>query len=288
MRHFVVCLMLACAPGCGVASMSPESYQGYTSRQPNAPAQDAPAGGGAGVSESAVPKLERRIIYNGNLQLAVEDFTPIPARIDQLIATYGIIVADSSITGSPGQPRNGTWKLRVPVERFHSLVDDLRSLGELVSEGKSSQDVSERYYDLQARIKNKKLQEQRLLKMMEENATRLTELLQLEEHVTRVRGEIEQMEGQLRVLADLTDLATLTLTINEVKGYRPPEAPTFGRRIGRSWEDSLQGLTTLGQGITIAAVYAAPWLPLFLLPLLAFYVLMRRLLRGPREPMPRP
>ncbi|MBI1901519.1 MAG: DUF4349 domain-containing protein [Planctomycetia bacterium] len=273
-------LWLAMVGGCGVAMVPPSASApvdfSSVKRSELAQAADAPAAGGADAAQA----LKRKIVYNAKVDLVVEDFSDVPQRIDKLVTQFNAIVADSNVRGASGSPRRGMWKLRVPTASFDAFLAEVRKLGELTSEGRNSEDVSERYYDLTARIRNKKLQEERLLKMMEENAGKLDQLLSIEEHVTRVRGEIEQMEGQLRVLSDLADLATVTLQIDEVKGYVPPQAPTFTARVGRSWNNSLGDLSWIGQGLSVGVVYLAPWLAIAAIPFYLVYRVLKRALRN--------
>jgi hypothetical protein len=277
--HFSA-MCLAIVGGCGMTGPATTSatvdFSGVK-RSELVRADRAPEAGGAADAAQA---LKRRIVYNATVDLVVEDFSDVPVKIDNLVGKFNAIVADSNVRGSSGSPRRGMWKLRVPTASFDALLAEARKLGELVSEGRNSQDVSERYYDLEARIRNKKLQEQRLLAMMEASADKLEQLLKIEEHLARVRGEIEQMEGQLRVLSDLTELATVTLQIDEVKGYVPPQAPTFTARIGRSFSNSIGDLTWIGQGISVGAVYLAPWLAVMAIPAYVAYRLLRRALRS--------
>ena len=75
-----------------------------------------------------------------------------------------------------------------------------------------------------ARIKNKQVEEQRLQDLLKKATGKLSEILQVEKELSRVRGEIEQLQGRIRVLANLSSLTTITLTMREIKDYVPPRA----------------------------------------------------------------
>ncbi len=119
------------------------------------------------------------------------------------------------------------WRFRVPVDHFDSFVESIVALGELERNNRTSQDVTEQYYDIEARIKNKRLEEQTLAKILQERSGKLEDVLKIEIELSRVRGEIEQLEGKIRVLENLSSLATLTLNVRERDKYAPPAA---GRR----------------------------------------------------------
>ena len=67
--------------------------------------------------------------------------------------------------------------------------------------------------------------------------------------LSRVRSEIERMQGRLRALSNLTSLATVTVTASEIKGYVPPQAPTLATRISRTFAASLETLQQVGEGL---------------------------------------
>ncbi|RUL85711.1 DUF4349 domain-containing protein [Tautonia sociabilis] len=226
--------------------------------------------------------LARKIIYDAQIELLVEDLDPTADRIAALVEEHSGYIAEQDLSGSPGSRRGGRWTLRVPVERFEDLVRDLLALGELQRNQRTSQDVTEQYYDIEARIRNKRVEEQTLLKILDERSGKLEDVLKVEVELSRVRGEIEQLEGRLRVLANLSSLATITLSVRERDDYEPtpPIAPDFGTRIARAWASSLGQLQDLGENLVLFAVALTPWIPLILIGLVAAFVLLRWFLRS--------
>jgi len=223
--------------------------------------------------------IARKIIYQATLDLVVEKFAEVPGKVQELRDKFDAYIADSVVTGDTGSPRSGYWKFRVPVQRFDDFLAAAKSLGELRSERRDSQDVTEKYYDLDARLRNRKKQETRLLELLANQTDDLDEVLKLEEVIARVREHIEQLEGQLRLLQNLTGLATVTLKVEEIKNYVPEAAPTFAVRIKRSWEASLTGVQNAGASLTIVAVYVGPWLVVLGIPILLVYLCLRRFVR---------
>jgi hypothetical protein len=206
------------------------------------------------------PRLQRKIIYTATLDLIVESFAEVPVGIDRLVRQFDAFVANSTIDTASGRPRSGTWTVRVPVARYDEFLAAAGSLGELQRRTESSREVTAEYYDLDTRIRNKLREEERLREHLASNTGTLEEVLAVEKELSRVRTEVEQLQGQLRVLQDLTALSTVTLSLREIQGYVPVESPTFATRLGRAWTQSLEGLLTAGQLTVIAAVALAPWL----------------------------
>jgi hypothetical protein len=181
-------------------------------------------------------------------------------------------------------PRRGEWTIRVPVERYNDLAAAVRQLGEIRSVQSDSRDMTEEYYDTEARIRNKKQEEDRMLKLLDNATGNLKEVLEIEHELSRVREEVERMEGRLRVLSDLTSLSTVKLRVEEVKGYVPEQAPTYATRVRRAFDGSVDTLVSAAQNLSVGIVALAPWAVVLLVlgsPLLVVRRLIRR--RGPGE-----
>ena len=225
--------------------------------------------------------LSRKIIYDGEVALIVKDVDPIAKQVVTFIQDARGYIAEQSTTGSPGSQRSMRWKLHVPVDQFESLVQKVVALGELEQNKRTSQDVTEQFYDIEAHIKNKKAEEKSLTKILDERTGKLEDVLRIETELSRVRGEIEQLEGKIRVLENLSSLATLTLSVREREKFEPPPpaAADFPTQVARTWENSLRGLIDLGKAFILWAVDWVLWIPLLIVGGLLAWVILRRLFR---------
>lgn len=243
---------------------------------------DAPA------KDADTPRLERKVIYNATLDIVVENITDVSARVEELARKHDGFVAKSAIQTASGHPRSGSWTIRVPVARYDEFLNAAGTLGELEQRTEDSREVTAEYYDLETRIRNKQLEEERLLKHLADSTGKLEDILAVEKELARVRTEAEQMQGQLRVLQDLTALSTVTLNAREILGYVPEERATFGTRIRRAWTQSLNGLAAAVKLAVIATVIVTPWLIVIGVPLAGLTLLGRRSLRRKRDTHTRP
>jgi hypothetical protein len=226
---------------------------------------------------------KRKIVYRADVDLVVELFDPLPEQIEAAVKQHGGFVSASNITGSPGSPRSGRWTIRVPVDRFVELLAAVRQLGEVRSINSTSDDVTAEYYDIEARIRNKQQEEERLLKLLADATGKLTEILAVERELSRVRGEIEQAQGRLRMLKDVTELTTVTVSVAEIKNYVPDQAPTYVTRVRRALGTSTTAFVSTVQALSLVAVALVPWLPVPLV-LVLIVVMVRRLRRRRRGP----
>ncbi len=224
--------------------------------------------------------ISRKVIYDAVLNLAVEGVDQAANRVGELVEEAGGYIAEQNMVGSPGSHRSLNWKLRIPIDKFESFVTSVTGLGELEQFNRKSQDVTAEFYDVEARIKNKKVEEQTLLKILEERSGKLEEVLKVEMELSRVRGEIEQFQGRIRVLENLSSLATLTLNVHERVKYEPvaPVVADFPTQIARTWQSSVQSMVDLGKAVTLFVVSQAIWTPFWIAGALLVWIFGRRLI----------
>ncbi len=222
-------------------------------------------------------KVERKIVYRSTVQLRVENFDGLPDQVLALAKKHGGFVKDSSLDTVSRQARSGEWTLRVPVDAYEAFLEEARGLGDLQNLSTTSEEVTAEFYDVEARIRNKQKEEARLLVHLDDSTGKLEDILAVERELTRVREELERLQGRMRVLRELTSLTTVTLVVREIRDYVPPESPTFGTRIARSFGDSVLGLREFGENLVIGAVGLVPWLPVLALGVGFLWFLKRRI-----------
>jgi Domain of unknown function (DUF4349) len=283
-RVLLVGLVLAAAIGC----------ENKRAARPDAAAQSGPAAagdaprlegkkevGGRGEKELAEP--ERKIIYTARIELRVADLEAARGQLDALLAEVKGYVAKSDEGGRAGGVRTGTWRVRVPVAKFHDFLARVQGFGELVNKSSDAQDVTEEFVDTEARLRNLKAEEAVLNKLLQEKAQSTADLLAFRQQITQVREQIERYQARLDTLSRLTAMTTVEIVMREDKSFVPESAPSFGTTIGRTFSDSLSTLESFGKWLVLTVVALAPWLPLILLGLW----LARRGVRGALRNRPR-
>jgi len=239
-------------------------------------AQDQPGGGG-GIQKPAEQR-PRKIIYTAQVELLVEDLAEGEKELKRLIQEQNAYVAKSEMRGSPGSPRSGSWTIRVPVEHFGLFVEAIAQLGELRLSRTDSDDITDRYYDLKAHLKNNEVEEEGLQKLYLEksSAGKLEDHLAVRRELRNIRGDIEQQKGQLQRWDKETEYATITVNLHDRKEYVPTTAPSFGTSISRTFSGSWDSLLTFAKGIVLVVVAVTPWLPVLGVVAIAAWVGIRR------------
>ncbi len=200
---------------------------------------------------------ERMIVRNGDISLVVEDVVESRDEIARMAIGFGGYVVSSHISGEE-QDRRGVISVRVPDEKFEQALTELGNLAiRIKSESTSSQDVTEEYIDLEARLKNAQATEQQYLALLDK-AIDVEDILRIYDSLNRVRSEIEQIKGRMQYLERTSSMSLITV-------YLEPQAS--GKPLARAgWnalevlKSAVRGLSTAGQ--TIAAILI--WLIIFI------------------------
>jgi hypothetical protein len=233
--------------------------------------------GGAGAGDAAQAQaVPRKIIYNAEVKLVVEDLPKAEESLKELLKKHDGFIAQAEITGSAGSQRSGHWRLRIPVEGFDTFLTELVKLGVPEVNKTDSQDVTDQFYDLQADIKNRKSEEESLRKLLEQTTGKMEDILTIRRELNQVRADIDQKEGRLRRLANLSSLTTINVTFREIKDYVPPQTPTFGSNIASTFSSSIDVLKSVGKGFVLFVVAITPWLPIVLLIAVTAWMMLRR------------
>lgn len=227
-------------------------------------------------------EFERKIIYTGTVEAAVQDFEAAQKKFQDLVKQFQGTIAQSEVTGTAGTQRTGQWTVRIPVARFEAFMQEATKLGELQRTKVDSEDKTEEFYDLETHFKNKKMEEKRLQEHLQKQNASLTEILAIEKELSRVRNDIELLEGRRNLILSLTSLTKVIVSLHEIRAYKPPSTPTLGTRIERSFENSWKGLQNFGTDCVLFVVASVPWMPLILLVVIPSIILLRRWVRRRR------
>jgi uncharacterized coiled-coil protein SlyX len=274
--------LAVCLLGCGVPANS--SIARYAPTAGDAPSdQSVPQVGKDAAEDVTQPTAGRQIIYSATIVLDVKDFAATERKVRELIKSSGAFIAKFNEERPYGAERGGRWTIRVPVPQFDRFVEEAGKLGVATSRNIGSQDVTEEFVDLSARLKNKQQLEARLLELVAKRSGEIKDILALEAEISRVREEIERMQGRLRLLNDRVALTTVELAAYERKEYTPPEAPTFAANISQTFFDSLDALRKCGEALVLVVVALVPWVVAIFVLAIPFVWLLWRIAR--RKPV---
>ncbi len=179
---------------------------------------------GSGSSSEGFSSIaqERMIIRTGNIDLVVTNVTESRDAVVALAERLGGYAISSSFSGKDKEYR-GSVTVRVPDDKFLETLAELRKLGiKVQSESTSSQDVTEEYIDLSSRLRNAQATESQYLALLEKAAT-VEDILRVQESLSKVRSEIEQITGRMQYLERQTSMSVITVYL-EPDGSESPLA----------------------------------------------------------------
>jgi len=195
---------------------------------------------------------ERTVIYNAQLSLEANDIQGTLQKIRTLAEGYGGYVASSSRSTYGAQER-ADISIRVPKDKFQAAIQQIETCGKVLAEGTTSEDITQQYIDLKARLNNMQRQEERLNAILDMAKT-VDEILRVETELERVRGEIDSLQGQINYLEGNVEMSLISVTLTEPA---PPFTPP-GMDWGETLEIAISGLFTVIRGMIIVVVSLIP------------------------------
>src|SRR5207247_2571947 len=171
----------------------------------------------------APAQANRKLIRNATVQLEIVSFDDAVQKITALAnEERGCIETTSSEKQANGKVR-GTVIVKVLPENLDRFLQKIRKLGEVKNQTLGTEDVTKAYLDTDARLKNARVMEQRLIDMLKTKTGKVADLLQVEKELARVREEIEKMQGELKYWDSQVQFATVTISLAE-KDMEEPAA----------------------------------------------------------------
>lgn len=167
------------------------------------------------VSNQLRASAPQLIAYEASLSLEVKDFDAAKKKVESVVQESGGYVAEASSGETPGQARFADYTLRVPSEELSAVMDALRVLGRVKSENLTSEEVTDQVVDLDARLRNARAAEERLVALLKERTGKVRDVLEVEREIASTRGDIERMEARRQYLMGRVTLSTLNVTLVE-------------------------------------------------------------------------
>ena len=202
------------------------------------------AGNRAMVAKSAV--APRMIAYWVTMTVEVKEFAPAKEKLLKTVADAGGYVAQASAAETPNQPQRADLTVRVPVEKLPAVLEQIRGLGRVVHEQLSSEEVTAQVVDLEARLRNSRATEERLIRVLQERTGKVGDILQVEREIARTREEIERMEAQRKNLLARVELATVAVTlVEEFQAELAPAPVGTGTRLRNAFVEGYENFVGL-------------------------------------------
>ena len=245
MKFVALLLALTMLAGCG-ASYKNEAAMDMAVAETWAP--EAPAGSTlSSMSDSAAQEVntDQKLIKRVEMEAETEDLEALlPQLMAEISGLNGYVESQEVYNGSSYSSyryRNAQLTIRVPAENLDKLVSQVKGASNVVIYNESVEDVTLTYVDMETRIMVLTAERDRLLELMEK-AESISDLLEIEARLTQVRGNLESINSQLKVLQNQVSYATVQLYIEQVKVYTEVEEQTVWQRIASGFTKNLKNM----------------------------------------------
>jgi hypothetical protein len=208
-----------------------------------------------------------------SLSIVVKDFAASRSSLDAILARHNGYSAHLNVATPENAPRGIQALLRIPATEVFSAVADLKTLGRAENESQSGEEVTQQHTDLVARLKNSRETEQRFRSILQQRTGNVVEVLQVEEGIARVRGDIERMEAEQKALEHRVDFTAVELQLTEeYKAQLNPPAPSVSIRVHNSFVAGYHNLSeTILEILLFFAEYGLTlmlWLAILAVPVI--------------------
>ncbi|HEV7238100.1 MAG TPA: DUF4349 domain-containing protein [Thermoanaerobaculia bacterium] len=211
------------------------------------------------------------IVRTADVRILVADTSKTVEAVTKSVEGAGGYVSGSNIWRE-GDLLRAKLTLRVPSDKLTSTLASIRGLAKRVeNETISSEDVSPEFVDLSSQVRNLEATEAELLELLKVarvNSKKATDVLEVHNHLTVIRGQIEQARGRMRYLSQVTSMSSIALDVF-------PDA--IARRVVKpGWQplvvvkDASRALVAFLQSAATVTI----WFVIYILPILGMLALL--------------
>ena len=279
-------------PAVGMAPPAKEerAAEGETNALPGGVVYDT----GVPAPDTAV--YDRMVIKNAEISLLVKDSDVAIDSITQLVGDVRGYIVSSQVWYSDYNEENykyATITIGVPADQFEVVLRRLRGLAiRVLNENASGQDVTDQYVDLQSQLTNLEATRDRIKSFLEQAKT-VDEALRINQQLSEIEAQIEQVKGKMNYLSDRSAFSTVTISIEPDLPPLPPTAtptpiPTatpIPWDPGETFDKSSKTLTSAYQGIIDFLIwFFIVLVPILLPPVLLVWLIWWMVRRASRKP----
>lgn len=194
--------------------------------------------------------ISQKLVRSGGINFQSEDIEKDYAKIKSMLGGFNAYLENEN-QNNDNYRKSYNLNIRVPSERYDSLLNSISGIAfKVESKYSNVDDVTERYYDLQNRIQNKKELEIRYREILSK-ANQVKDILEIERNLNEVRTDIEMMEGQFNFLSKQIQFSSLQVQFYEELPYElnSPKKKGFWVRVFNALDNGWQVFLTVLVGL---------------------------------------
>ena len=246
------------------------------------------SGAGDCVNGGGEVDLSEKIIYSMDAHIETMDFEGSVEKVTELLERFGGFVESSSVSGIDLYSRErgytvtryANYTLRIPSENYGGMTESLSEIGNVTNRSSYAENITTQYYDSQSRLSAYRVEEERLLSMLEK-VEDVESMIAIEERLSEVRYQIESLETQLLNWQRQVDYSTVYLYIQEV-AFLTDEKPvvrSYWEQVADSFTDSLEGIGRFFKQFFKGLVGALPVLVVLAVIIVVVLVITKKIIK---------
>jgi len=255
-------------------------------------AQQAVRGGAIGRVAGALPppqafaqsptQLPRAssVIRTATLRVVVKEFTGVRQNVERIVEDAQGFIDRLTVTGDTSSARELRGALRVPGDHLAAVLTRLRALGVVTEDTQGSEDVTDQIVDLDARLVSARATEKRLTELLANRTGRLSDVLDVERELARVRLDIERLDAEKTNIGRSVSYATIDIAISEERKAGVDVGPlSLATRIRVAALDGIENAIESAAGALLFVLRAGPVILLWTLLAASAWFAWRRIQR---------
>lgn len=223
------------------------------------------ANASSGAQSLAAPEIAK----TADLKLYVSDVDAAAAKIGMLARRERGDIFSSDISRE-----TGNVEVRVPASAFDATMIALARIGIVRERSSSSEDLSADITDSSAKLRNLRRTEGDILHIMDRSGT-VEQVLNVENQLSDVRGQIEQLEADIKSMHRRVAYSTITTEL-DAEPATVPVHPSVGAQLANQWQDVVAHVGTFTLAIVALIMWLVVFAPYVVVPALVVWVLARR------------
>jgi Domain of unknown function (DUF4349) len=180
----------------------------------------------------------RKLIKNGSLEFETLDLEKTSKSVKSKIwALKGYISTETDSKEEYRHEKRIT--VRIPAANFDTFMSKINEdVQEYDRKEINIEDVTDQFVDIQARLKNKKQVEEKYIQLLKKGVS-VADILKIEEQIGEIRGEIESVEGRLKLMENQVNYSTLHISFYKLKASKFNFWFRFQSAFNAGWDNLL-------------------------------------------------
>ncbi len=220
------------------------------------------------LDDSTLYRTGRLIVNTGNISLQVVNYDEVMEKISEQVQAWdGYIENENTSVKGYYDARNlkyGYMTIRIPSEQFNIMMTQLAQYGNVTNTDVHAEDITKNYRNAAQDIENLKITESRLQEILA-NATDVQDVLSIENELTRIRGQINNYQRQIKDWEILVDLSSIQIQLDEVTSLEPVIEPIDDSLLGKARAGFIENINSMRRAVESIIIWIISNSPMLIL-----------------------